>query len=487
MKSLTLLIGAFLGVAFVMAAVVIATMYLVRPTVQAGAAGVSLEAAEPGSKALSAPVAPVEIRIVATEWALKPSTLEVPAGVPLKLTFQNDGAVQHDVSVPSVNLKLVADAGKSAEGTFTIDKPGQYEMVCSIPGHTQAGMKGTLIVTGGGQEAAAQAAPAYPAQTEARADSGVKPLPEGITSLPAPQVAAPITRTEPALVTIELETREMTAVMADGVAFNYWTFNGTVPGPMLRVRQGDTVEMTLKNSAQSALTHSIDFHAVTGPGGGAKVTQLPPGGQASFKFKALNPGVYVYHCATPMVAHHIASGMYGLIVVEPPEGLAPVDHEYYVMQGDFYLAGERGEQGLRDFDMNKMLDETPDYVVFNGAVGATTGEQAFKAKVGETVRIFFGVGGPNVTSSFHVIGEIFDRVYPEGASEAFTNVQTTLVPAGGATIVEFTVEVPGTYILVDHSLGRLEKGGAGQLVVEGPENHDVFQPLQTGTGADSGH
>jgi nitrite reductase (NO-forming) len=237
----------------------------------------------------------------------------------------------------------------------------------------------------------------------------------------------------------------------------------------------------------SSVTHSIDLHAVTGPGGGAKVTQVTPGQDSAFRFQALNPGVYVYHCATAMIPHHIANGMYGLIVVEPPGGLPPVDREFYVMEGDFYLQGARGEKGHREFSMDKMLAEQPDYVLFNGSVGALAKEGMLKAKTGETVRIFFGVGGPNLASSFHVIGEIFDRVYAEGASEAQTNVQTTLVPAGGAAMVEFKVDVPGTYILVDHSLARLEKGGAGYLEVEGLEAPAIFQDVKSGTGAASGH
>src|SRR5262249_9267174 len=278
------------------------------------------------------------------------------------------------------------------------------------------------------------------------------------------------------------ETKKVVARMADGVAYEYWTFNGTVPGPMLRVREGDTVEINLGNAADSGVTHSIDLHAVTGPGGGASVTQVMPGETGSFTFKALNPGVYVYHCATPMVAHHIGSGMYCAIVVEPKNGMAKVDHEYYLMEGDFYLQGERGDVGLRAFDLNKMLDERPDYVLFNGSVGANTGANAFEAKVGETVRIFFGVGGPNLSSSFHVIGEIFDKVYPEGAlANPVTSVQTTHVPSGGATVVEFKTEVPGKYTIVDHSLGRLEKGAAAQLVVSGEESPEIFQPLKTGS------
>jgi nitrite reductase (NO-forming) len=337
------------------------------------------------------------------------------------------------------------------------------------------------------------AAPAKPAAQPAAAQPAAPAPPtaapaKNLPRLPQPQMAAPLNRTAPATVKLEIETKEITATMADGVTYTYWTFNGTVPGPMLRVMQGDTIEVTLTNAKDSTVAHSIDFHSVTGPGGGAKATQTMPGGRTSFTWKALNPGVYIYHCATPMVAHHIANGMYGLIVVEPVGGLPKVDREFYVVQGDFYLQGKRGDLGHRSFSVDKMLDERPDFVVFNGSAGALTGENALKARVGETVRIYFGVGGPNLTSSFHVIGEIFDRVYPEGAGQPLTNVQTTLVPAGGATIVEFTVEVPGTYVLVDHSLGRLEKGGAAQLIVEGPENPEIFKaPPATGAVAQGGH
>ena len=148
-----------------------------------------------------------------------------------------------------------------------------------------------------------------------------------------------------------------------------------------------------------------------------------------------------------------------------------------MVQGDFYADGGRGEKGERPFSMAKMLDERPDFVVFNGSTGALTGERALQARVGETVRIFFGVGGPNLASSFHVIGEIFDRVHPEGATEPVTNVQTTLVPPGGSAVVEFTLEVPGDYLIVDHSLGRLEKGALAVLHAEGPNNPLVFQPV----------
>jgi nitrite reductase (NO-forming) len=277
-------------------------------------------------------------------------------------------------------------------------------------------------------------------------------------------------------VKVELEAVELIGKLANETTYAYWTFNGKVPGPFLRVRVADTVELNFKNRADSRMIHSIDLHAVTGPGGGAVMTQAPPGEAKAFRFKAQNPGLYVYHCATPMVANHISSGMYGLILVEPAGGLSAVDREFYVMQGEIYTDRPFGQRGHDEFSVEKLLAERAEYFVFNGAVGALTAEHPMKAKVGETVRIYFGVGGPNATSSFHVIGEIFDRVYPEGplGSPVATNVQTTTVPAGGATIVEFKLEVPGRYILVDHALSRLERGLAGFLIVEGPDNRDVF-------------
>ena len=295
----------------------------------------------------------------------------------------------------------------------------------------------------------------------------------------------PIGNRPPQNIRFDLETTEVSGKLASGATFQYWTFDNKVPGPFLRVRVGDTVEIHLKNSPTSAMVHSIDLHAVTGPGGGAAFTQAPPGQEKGFTFKAQNPGLYVYHCATPMVAHHIANGMYGLILVEPEGGLPPVDNEFYVMQGEIYTSGPYGQQGNQLTDVQKLLEEKPDYFVFNGAVGALTDQFPLKAKTGESVRIFFGVGGPNFTSSFHVIGEVFDRVYDQASLTAnpLTDVQTTLVPAGGATMVEFTLDVPGKYLLVDHALSRMERGLVGQLLVEGPENPDVFNADEPASGA----
>lgn len=297
---------------------------------------------------------------------------------------------------------------------------------------------------------------------------------------------APLEAREPQTVRVDLEAIEVEGQLADGTTFTYWTFNGAVPGPFVRVRVGDTIEVHMKNSTTSTMNHSVDFHAVTGPGGGAVMTQTEPGKETVFTAKAINTGLYVYHCATPMVANHISNGMYGLILVEPEGGLAPVDREFYVMQGDIYTTGAFGDKGLQTTDVTKLLNEDPEYVVFNGAVGALTDQKPLTANVGETIRIFFGVGGPNLTSSFHVIGEIFDRVYDQASltGAPLTDVQTTLVPPGGATMVEFKLEVPGRYILVDHALSRLQRGLAGFLIVEGDPNPEIFNGTPSG---DSGH
>lgn len=297
-----------------------------------------------------------------------------------------------------------------------------------------------------------------------------------------PNVPPPIRRDHPAKLVVELEVKELDQEITDGVLYTFWTFGGTVPGSFLRVRQGDTVEFHLKNHPDNKMPHNIDLHAVSGPGGGATSSFTAPGHASQFTFKALNQGLFVYHCATAPVGMHVANGMYGLILVEPPEGLPPVDREYYVMQGDFYTVGKYREKGHQPFDMQKAIEENATYVLFNGAEDALVGERALSAKTGERIRLFIGNGGPNLVSSFHVIGEVFDRVFYEGGTRAQENVQTTLVPAGGAAMVEFYVEVPGTYVLVDHSIFRaFNKGALGMLKVEGKERKDLY----TGKEVDS--
>lgn len=296
----------------------------------------------------------------------------------------------------------------------------------------------------------------------------------------APNVPPPITRTHATKVIVDLEVKEVKKRMADGVEYVFWTYGGSVPGKFIRVREGDLVEFNLRNHPSSKVPHNIDLHAVTGQGGGAGASFTAPGHSSKFSFKALNPGLYVYHCATAPVAMHIGNGMYGMIYVQPKKDLPAVDKEFYVMQGDFYTKGKNGAPGLQPFDMEKAVDEHPTYIVFNGSVGAIAGDSSLKAKVGETVRLYFGVGGPNIASNFHVIGEIFDKVYPEGGTKIINeNVQTTIVPPGGSTIVEFKLDVPATYILVDHALTRtFNKGSLGMLKAEGPEDKIIYSGKQ---------
>lgn len=292
----------------------------------------------------------------------------------------------------------------------------------------------------------------------------------------APQVPDSIdsyNRPEKVIVNITVEEKVMR--LADGVRYNFWTFGGTVPGPFIRVHEGDLVEVHLSNDPNNKMPHNIDFHAVNGPGGGGEATMTVPGHTSVFRFRALSSGLFVYHCATAPVGMHIANGMYGLIFVQPKEGMEPVDKEFYLMQGEIYTKGHNGDTGLQEFDMDKAIKEEPEYVVFNGSVGANSGNNALHAKVGDRIRMYVGNAGPNLICSFHVIGEIFDKVYVEGGSLINTDVQTTLIPAGGATIVEFTCKVPGTYNIVDHSIFRaFNQGDLAQLVVTGPENKNIY-------------
>ncbi len=303
-----------------------------------------------------------------------------------------------------------------------------------------------------------------------------KPIVEHL--LPPPEVPPPITRRRPATVIVNLEAKEVVGTLADGVQYDFYTFNGTVPGPMIRVRVGDTVEIRLKNAHGDHMPHNVDLHAVMGVGGGAPNSIVIPGHEAAFAFKALHAGLYVYHCAMAPAAVHIANGMYGAILVEPADGLPRVDKEFYVMQGEFYTKGAYMQPGLQPLDMTRLLDEQPTYVVFNGRVGSLTGEHALRAKEGQTVRFFFSNGGPNLTSSFHMIGGIWNTVWPWGGSNEDHNVQTISVPPGGSAIADVKLVVPGTFMLVDHAAVRMfNKGALGQLVVSGPEQPDLYRKL----------
>lgn len=395
--------------------------------------------------------------------------LRVPEGAVVQINLVNDDGATHDIAVPQFHAKSdeISAKGSATAIVFRANKNGTFEYLCTLPGHKAAGMFGKIIV---GE-------------------------PVAVDERQAPQIAhdpanvgEPVGKREPKDVTIDLLTTELEARLGDSSTYRFWTFNNKVPGPFIRVRVGDNVTVNVTNAKDSSHIHSVDFHAVTGPGGGAAVTQVAPGQTKSFSFKALHPGLFVYHCATPMVAQHITNGMYGMILVEPEGGLAPVDREFYVMQGELYTAEPHGASGLQEFSLEKLLAENPQHLMFNGSMDALTKIYDMKAKVGDVVRIYFGVGGPNLTSSVHLIGEIFDRVYDQASltSPPLTDVQTTLVPPGGATMLEFKTDYPGRYVLVDHALSRMEKGLAGFLTVEGEADHSIFHSTEE-TDPNSGH
>jgi len=284
----------------------------------------------------------------------------------------------------------------------------------------------------------------------------------------------PVGNRGPAVVKVTLTSKELVGALdpSSGTTYRYWTFNGKVPAPFIRVRQGDTLEVTVVNPKDSAMVHSVDFHAAIGPGGGAALTQVPPGQSKTFSFQATTAGLFVYHCGSPMIAQHMANGMYGLILVEPADGLSRVDHEYYLMQGEIYTTAPKGKSGLQQFSAENLMQENAQYYVLNGAVDAVTREYPMHANVGETVRIFFGNAGPNSTASVHMVGEIFDKLFQLGSltSPPLNAIQTATVPSGGAAIVELKTAMPGNFALMDHAISRMEKGDMAILQVKGPEN-----------------
>lgn len=405
--------------------------------------------------------------------------LTAKVGDTVRLTVINGDPMLHDLTIDEFGVYSgeLTQSEETVTVEFVADAPGVYNYYCSVPGHRGIGMEGVLRVDGDVVEASGEEV--HGSTSDAQVRGKAAPAAGDAVSIvrdPA-DLPAPLPPGAPQHHVVELTALEVDGVLDDGTTFRYMTFDGQVPAPMLRVRVGDTVEIRVRNEIESMLQHSIDLHAVTGPHGGAELTQTLAGETSAFQFKALKPGLYVYHCATPSVAHHISSGMYGMILVEPEEGLPKVDHEFYVMQGEIYTEQPFGTDGHLDFSHEKMLDEDAEYFVFNGAANALTlDEYAMRAEVGDTVRIYFGVGGPNKISSLHLIGEIFDNVYDQASltSPPLTDVQTTLVPPGGATVVELTLETPGTYVLVDHALSRVERGLAGYLVVEGEGNPDIF-------------
>jgi len=296
----------------------------------------------------------------------------------------------------------------------------------------------------------------------------------------APDVPPPLTRRHATKVLLDVEVKEHTKLLADGVSYTYWTFGDDAPGQFIRVREGDLVQTRFSNHPDNSVAHNIDFHAATGPGGGGEASFVAPGHSATFTWRAMRAGLYLYHCVAAPAGMHLANGMYGLILVEPKQGMPRVDREFFIVQGEFYTNGAYGEPGEQQFDMAKAVREQPEYVVFNGRVGALMGENALRMKAGESVRLYLGNAGPALLSSFHIVGEIFDDVYGEGGTQVNqNNVQTTVVPVGGTAMVDLKMDVPGTYQFVDHSMFRaFNKGAMGAMQVEGALRPEIFSGRQ---------
>ncbi len=417
------------------------------------------------------------------------------------LTLVNDDGVPHSLFIEGfgVDSGVVSQQGDWVTVQFMATQPGEFEYYSSVADQREQGMAGRLRVAGvltvgnpgelADSRGHSEGSVGYGVQAEPPDYSG-----QGVDFLAVPIIRRPwdvppsVGDREPMTLRVDMLSEEVSGLLDVSTSFPYLTFGGKVPGPFLRIRVNDTVEFHLINAETSTFPHSIDLQAVIGPGGGASYTQTAPGSETSFTFQALHPGLYVYHCATPSIAHHISSGMYGMILVEPEGGLPPVDREFYVMQGEIYTREPFGEAGQATFDFEAMSNELPTYYVFNGATAALTADDyALRANVGETVRIYFGVGGPNKDSAFHIVGQIFDRVYTDGSvtDPPQTNVSVVDVPAGGSTIVEFTADVPGRFVLVDHAYSRLERGLVGYLYVEGPDQPQIFS--STSVGESAGH
>jgi copper-containing nitrite reductase len=298
----------------------------------------------------------------------------------------------------------------------------------------------------------------------------------------APNVPPPITRRDPAVLEVDLAATHKVMPLNTFQSYGFWTFNDHVPGPFVRARVGDWLEVHISNTDTSGMPHNVDFHAATGPGGGALLLTVAPGQQHTAWLRMRVPGLFMYHCAVPPMIDHIANGMYGLILVEPTNGLARADREFYIMQSEFYTKPAAPDAKVLEYSHDRAMDEAPSFVVFNGQSGALLFKDALHANVGERVRIYFGNAGPNLISSFHVIGEIMDMVYRDGglSDPPARGLQTTLVSPGAGAIIEFTPAVPGVYTFLDHSVSHSEKGATGELDVGGTATADFYRSEQDG-------
>lgn len=403
------------------------------------------------------PAATGKLAIEAFDLGFKPATLAVPAAGSYEVTFTNTGSTLHDLTFAD-GTKLTAEAGKTTTGTVTVPAAG-ITFLCSVPGHSDAGMKGSISVGGG----TAPAAGGMPMMSPGTSGPAAAPAGAPVEDPNAPAYTEydPIA---PAVLPgtvhdIDMPIIEKDITVAKGFVVHAWTFGGTVPGPTIRVHLGDTVKVHLTNQGQ--MSHSIDFHA-SQTAMNHQMVEIKPGATFTYTFTADYAGVWMYHCGTAPALHHIANGMFGMVIVEPKGGLPKVDNEFAFVQSEWYL-GAQGQPA--DYAKANQTNPAPDFVVFNGVANQYK-DNPVPVKTGGRVRVFVLDAGPSTDSSFHVVGTIFDTVHKEGVSlvrgnaEGWGSQAVDLAPAQGA-IVEFTPTEDGMYPFVTHAFNFVTHGAIG--------------------------
>jgi nitrite reductase (NO-forming) len=389
------------------------------------------------------------IEIEAFDLGFKPAQLSVEKAGTYAVNFTNTGTIPHDVTFAD-GTKIEAQGGQSAKGTVTIPVGG-LTFICSIPGHEAGGMKGAVTV----------------GETTASGDDHGGALPaaniQADPNAPAYELydATAPARLQGETHDIELAITEETKTVAPGFVQKVWTFNGAVPGPVIRVKVGDTIRVHLRNPAENQLPHSIDFHA-SQVAWNDKMRSIDPGEELVYEWRADYAGVWMYHCGTAPALHHIANGMYGMVIVEPREGLPQVQKEFAIVQSEWYL----GPQG-KEADLEKAMAAAParDLVLFNGVANQYK-DHPLAVGTGEQVRVFVFNAGPSVDSSFHIVGTIFDTVIKEGVTLTRGNrgnwgaQAVDLAPAQGA-IIEFSTAEDGLYPMVTHAFNFVGRGALG--------------------------
>jgi nitrite reductase (NO-forming) len=411
----------------------------------------------------------VEFR--ASEFAFDPADFVAEPGTYTGILV-NDGEIEHDITFEG-SEPIVAAAGETVEFEFDVPEGG-VQYVCSIPGHEDAGMVGTVSTPGseaaagddthGADHGTSAAAATVEADPDAPPYERMDPVPPQRGEGPGVTLVPDDAADGGDLIEVELVIEEKLMTVAEGYQQLVWTFGGTVPGPVLRTRVGDTVRVHLVNPPEATVSHSIDFHA-SQVSMNENMRSIAPGEDLYYEFTTDYAGVWMYHCGTAPVLHHIANGMFGMVIVEPEEGLPPVDEEYFFVQNEWYLGEQGGPASLAKADQGA---PSPDFQMFNGVKGQYV-DTPIEVAVDDTIRLFVLNVGPSIDTSFHVVGTIFHDVFKEGVHLAAGNEgnwgsqAVDLAPAQGA-VIEMIPKEPGNYAFVNHAFNFPGRGSLGLFV-----------------------